>query len=171
MRYNTQGSCKLECDLKTVGKRFRAANHRYVGSYYGRANEELIKEELYHNGPLAIGIEPDEDFMYYSDGIYKSSNPVRHKSTEEWQQVDHGVLLVGYGEEDGQKYWRIQNSWGPDWGEDGFFRILRGTDESAIESMGEAADVVEDEQKGRRVDEIFAQLRLKQDASVQKHSL
>merc|ERR1719454_2036901 len=166
MRYNTAGSCKLECDLKTLeGKRYRAANHRYVGSYYGRANEQLIKEELVQNGPLAIGIEPDEDFMYYSDGIYKSSNPVRHTSREEWQQVDHGVLLVGYGEEDGQKYWRIQNSWGEDWGEDGFFRILRGQDESAIESMAEAADVVEDEQNGQRVADLFAQLGEKAAAS------
>merc|ERR1719191_2496188 len=96
--------------------------------------------------------------MYYSDGIYKSSTQTNHTSTEEWQQVDHGVLLVGYGEENGQKYWRIQNSWGPDWGEDGFFRILRGVDESAIESMAEAADVVEDEQKGQRVTDLFEQI-------------
>jgi len=172
MRYNTAGSCKLECDLKTVGKRFRAANHRYVGSYYGRANEELIKEELYRNGPLAIGIEPDEDFMYYSDGVYKSSTPKKNSTgAMEWEQVDHGVLLVGYGEENGQKYWRIQNSWGPDWGEDGFFRILRGVDESAIESMAEAVDVVEDEQNGKRVAELFEQLAEKEkSASVTKHA-
>merc|ERR1719482_783248 len=75
MRYNTVGSCKLECDLKKVGKRYRAANHRYVGSFYGRANEQILKEALVHNGPLAVGLEPDEDFMYYADGIYRSSNP------------------------------------------------------------------------------------------------
>jgi cathepsin C len=169
MRYDTAGTCKLECDLKTLqGKRYRAANHRYVGSYYGRANEQLIKDELYSNGPLAIGIEPDDDFMYYSDGIYKSSNPQNHTGEEEWQQVDHGVLLVGYGEEKGQKYWRIQNSWGPDWGEDGFFRIARGNDEAAIESMAEAADVVEDEQNGKRVEDLFVQLASLQ--KVQKHA-
>jgi len=166
MRYDTAGTCKLECDLKTLqGKRYRAANHRYVGSYYGRANEQLIKEELVSNGPLAIGIEPDEDFMYYADGIYKAAIPVNHTvpaqpavGGAEWQQVDHGVLLVGYGEENGEKYWRVQNSWGPDWGEDGFFRILRGVDEAAIESMAEAVDVVEDEQKGKRVEDLFTQL-------------
>lgn len=169
MRYNTAGSCQLECDLKSLkGKRYRAASHRYVGSFYGNSNEQLIKEELYQNGPLAVGIEPDDDFMYYSDGIYKSSTQTNHTSTEEWQQVDHGVLLVGYGEENGQKYWRIQNSWGPDWGEDGFFRIVRGEDASAIESMAEAADVVEDEQNGRRVTELFDELgKLK---SPQKHA-
>merc|ERR1719157_234237 len=100
--------------------------------------------------------------MYYADGIYRSSAPKNRSKVEDWEQIDHGVLLVGYGEEDGEKYWKIQNSWGPDWGEDGFFRILRGQDESAIESMGEAADVVEDDQKGRRVDSLFKELQANQ---------
>lgn len=48
------------------------------------------------------------------------------------------MLIVGYGEEDGVKYWKVMNSWGAKWGEDGFFRIRRGTDECAIESMASA---------------------------------
>lgn len=168
MRYNTQGTCKLECDLKTIEKRYRVANHRYVGSFYGSANEQLLMEELMH-GPIAVGLEPGEDFMYYSDGIYKTSPQSNHttpfKDTE-WEQMDHGVLLVGYGEENGQKYWRIQNSWGPDWGEDGFFRIARGIDESAVETLGEAADVVEDEQNGARVNELMEQINAKAAAAA-----
>jgi cathepsin C len=168
MRYSTSGTCSLECDLKSLqGKRYRVANHRYVGSFYGSSNVQSIKEELYFNGPLAIGIEPAEDFMFYSEGIYQSSNQKNRTLPIEWEQVDHGVLLVGWGVENGKAYWRIQNSWGPDWGEDGFFRIAMGHDESAIESMAEAADVVEDEQKGRRVHEFFDELAsLKQ---VKKH--
>jgi len=163
MRYNTQGSCKLECNLDSLeGKRYRVGNHRYVGSFYGKANAKLIQEELYRNGPLAVGLEPDDDFMFYSEGIYKSSKKRDPKTNGmaplEWEQVDHGVLLVGWGEEDGQPYWRIQNSWGPDWGEDGFFRIARGVDEAAIESLAEAADVVEDPTSGKRVGELFQQL-------------
>lgn len=175
MRYNTAGSCKLECDLASIGKRYRVANHRYVGAYYGKANAKMIQEELYRNGPLAIGLEPDDDFMFYSDGIYKSSkkasgaNKTNGMSPLEWEQVDHGVLLVGWGEEDGQLFWRVQNSWGPDWGEDGFFRIARGVDEAAIESMAEAADVEEDPTGGKRVTELFSQMAISSASETSAH--
>ena len=47
-------------------------------------------------------------------------------------QVDHAVLLTGWGEDGGKKYWRVQNSWGPQWGEQGTFRIRRGVDRSRV---------------------------------------
>jgi len=163
MRYNTAGTCKLECDLdKLEGKRYRSDNYRYVGSFYGNASTEAIMEELYENGPMVVSFEPAEDFMYYSDGVYKSEGLHNQTAKPEWEKVDHAVLLVGYGEDDGTPYWRIQNSWGPDWGEDGFFRMVRGRDESGIESIAVAADVVEDPHNGRHVKDFFDGLEQKQ---------
>lgn len=105
--------------------------------------------EVYHKGPIVVSFEPTEDFMFYSGGIFSqptvSVRTPLHKSRTEWQQVDHAVLLVGWGEELGQKYWLVQNSWGGTWGENGFFRIARDINDSGIESISVAADVVEDE--------------------------
>ena len=82
-------------------------------------------KEIYEGGPVVMNFEPNYDFMFYEKGIYSSrgehSNiPVK----QEWEKVDHSVLCYGWGEENGEKYWLLQNSWGPEWGEQGNFRYF-----------------------------------------------
>merc|ERR1740115_699534 len=106
-------------------------------------------DEVYNKGPIVVSFEPSDDFMMYAGGIFTQPHvdipaPLLRSHTE-WQKVDHAVLLVGWGEEAGQKYWLVQNSWGADWGEGGFFRIARDINDSGVESQAECADVVEDE--------------------------
>jgi len=132
--------CRLQCDTGKLEKSWRAQNHHYVGGYYGAANEEAMKRELVEHGPLVVSFEPQSDLLYYTGGIYSSAPHQR----SEWEPVDHAVLLVGFGEDMGKGYWLLQNSWGKEWGERGYIRMARGSDESGVESIVVGADVIEE---------------------------
>lgn len=73
--------------------------------------------------PVSVGMDGSAiDFQLYSGGIYDgdcSSDP---------DDIDHAVLIVGYSSEDDVDYWIVKNSWGTDWGLDGYFYIERNTD-------------------------------------------
>ena len=78
-------------------------------------------------GPLSCGTAvPRKLFRNYTGGIF-------HDKTRD-MLITHAVSIVGYGVEDGVKFWKVRNSWGEHWGEDGFFRIVRGVINLNIES-------------------------------------
>merc|ERR1712151_518353 len=68
------------------------------------------------NGPVSIAIEADKSvFQSYRRGVITS----RMCGTK----LDHGVLAVGYGTEDGEEYFLVKNSWGASWGMEGYVKI------------------------------------------------
>lgn len=100
-----------------------------------RCNEELMKINLVKNGPMAVSFEVYNDFFHYKGGVYVHTG--LQEKFNPFEITNHAVLLVGYGVDaaTGVKFWTVKNSWGTQWGEDGYFRIRRGTDECAIESI------------------------------------
>lgn len=90
------------------------------------SGEENMMQEIYQRGPIACGIAVPESLENYKGGIYKDETGDMN--------IVHDISVVGYGVEDGTKYWVVRNSWGTHWGESGFLRVVRGINNIAIES-------------------------------------
>ncbi|XP_069801219.1 dipeptidyl peptidase 1 isoform X1 [Dendropsophus ebraccatus] len=127
------------CTLKDAYYRYYSSEYHYVGGFYGGCNEAYMKLELILGGPIAVAFEVYDDFMYYKGGIYHHTG--LQDRFNPFQLTNHAVLLVGYGMDStsGEKYWIVKNSWGESWGEKGYFRIRRGFNECAIESIAVAS--------------------------------
>jgi C1A family cysteine protease len=81
-------------------------------------NDQVSLKGAVAQQPVAIAIEADTKyFQSYSSGILTSSSC--------GTSLDHGVLIVGYGEDSGQKFWLVKNSWGTTWGDKGYVKIAR----------------------------------------------
>jgi hypothetical protein len=81
-------------------------------------NDQVSLKGAVAQQPVSIAIEADTRyFQSYSSGVLTS--------TSCGTNLDHGVLIVGYGSENGQKYWLVKNSWGTTWGEKGYVKIAR----------------------------------------------
>ena len=56
----------------------------------------------------------------YKGGIINETKPLTP------EDIDHAISVVGYGVENGTKYWLIRNSWGSYWGDNGYYKLIRG---------------------------------------------
>ena len=110
------------CKKDQCPKRAYGTNYAYTGGFYGATNAKNMMYELYHGGPLAIAFEVYDDFFNYKGGVYTHSTALKTKIAEPgWEETNHAVLLVGWGEENGVPYWLVKNSWGTSWGINGMF--------------------------------------------------
>jgi len=85
-------------------------------------DEDALQEAVATIGPISVCIDANHlRFMYYQSGVYYNENCSS-------DYLDHAVLAVGYGTENGEDYWLVKNSWNADWGEDGYVKMARNRD-------------------------------------------
>jgi cysteine peptidase B len=109
----TAPACRLTG--RTVGAK--------ISSYKDIAHTETaIANAVYSLGPISVAVDATS-WQTYQGGIL--TNCIS-------QQVDHGVLVVGFDDEYSTPYWIIKNSWAASWGEDGYIRVAKGSDQCLI---------------------------------------
>jgi len=154
------GSTGVSCNKKAAPV-VRSTGYGYIGGYYGACNAKKMMRELHKNGPIVVGFNTEAGLWHYESGLYESSEVLLQTGDSDhphdswgvfskgkrlhnhWEKTTHAVLVVGYGESQQEgKFWHVKNSWGTEWGEAGYFKIARGVDHCAFESMAVHAEPV-----------------------------
>jgi hypothetical protein len=89
-------------------------------------SELNLREYIYRYGPITSAMKIYESFYTFdpTTTIYRAGGKF---------VSGHAVIIDGWGETDGVKWWWVRNSWGPRWGIDGYFKVVRGVNECEIE--------------------------------------
>lgn len=106
----TAGTCDTSCTVVSGSE---------IISYTDvKANSDNDMMTALAQQPVSIAIQADQkDFQLYNSGVFTGSCGTK---------LDHGVLVVGYGSLDGEDYYRVKNSWGTTWGDNGYIYLGRG---------------------------------------------
>ncbi|KAF4687936.1 hypothetical protein FOZ63_024242, partial [Perkinsus olseni] len=111
--------CSTSCRNSKYSTTFDKDRH-YVEERYPHwfLKTSSVKKEIMTNGPVSAAYIVYEDFMSYKSGVYKH--------TKGSIVGLHAVKIIGWGEENGEEYWLVVNSWNEDWGDHGLFKIALG---------------------------------------------
>jgi len=116
--------CEQKC-IPGYPKTFPQDKHFGSKSYNVPNDVSEIQKEIYTNGPVEAAFTVYKDFLSYKSGVYQHvTGPALG---------GHAVRILGWGTESGTPYWLVANSWNTDWGDMGYFKILRGNSECGIE--------------------------------------
>ena len=118
--------CHRTCDNPNYSVNYEKDKTFGQKSYSIKNDVKQIQIELMTNGPAEAAFTVFEDFPNYKSGVYQhtSGKPLG----------GHAIRLLGWGVENDTPYWLVANSWNYDWGDNGTFKILRGSDHCGIES-------------------------------------
>jgi len=111
------GTCKF-----TKAKGFSDAR---VTGYTDLKSEEELEDATATVGPVSVAVNANTFWQLYHGGVL---DPVVCNGN----RLDHGVAVVGYGVDGGKDYWIVRNSWGKSWGEEGYVRLVKGSNKCGI---------------------------------------
>jgi hypothetical protein len=87
------------------------------------SNIEAIKTTIITYGPVDAAVEVTSAFMAYENSIYEDPKDICSGVFCYYTQTDHAIALVGWDDNNGEGYWILRNSWGQNWGHNGYMRI------------------------------------------------
>ncbi|KAM3842879.1 cathepsin L-like [Diretmus argenteus] len=135
------GGLESEVDYTYTGRKKNCDFNSGKVAAYINSSVELSKDEneiaawLAENGPVSVALNAFA-MQFYRKGV---SHPMKIFCNP-WM-IDHAVLLVGYGQRNGIPFWAIKNSWGEDYGEQGYYYLYKGSNLCGINKMCSSAVV------------------------------